>query len=91
MRRDKKPIDTTSEGELTRHIDEALEALAKLSTSLKSGEVEDEFDLIVQMGHVYHHLNTAWNRRTAVIGSQTDEEFYLDRRYPRAISAFLAR
>lgn len=52
------------------HLREAVEQLNETIRNLSSDQdyVAEEFE--VEMGHVYHHLNTAWNGRT-----QTDEQF----------------
>ena len=49
---------------ITFHLDEAKEELDRTITEiLKDDYSEEEFQ--VAMGHLYHHLNTAWNGRNA--------------------------
>lgn len=44
-------------------LDEAREHLAELTEEmLTRGEI-DEIDLCIQLGHIYGHINRAWNCR----------------------------
>jgi len=52
------------------HLREAAEQLNETIRKLASGEKYGEEEIKVEMGHLYHHLNTAWNGR-----DQTDEQF----------------
>ncbi|NOX99486.1 MAG: hypothetical protein GXP30_07125 [Verrucomicrobia bacterium] len=52
------------------HLKEALEELEETIGSFEKEADYSEADLEVGMGHLYHHLNTAWNGR-----SQSPEQF----------------
>ena len=52
------------------HLREAAEELNGTIRNLEQDPDYDSVDLSLSMGHLYHHLNTAWNGR-----DQTDEEF----------------
>ena len=52
------------------HMREAAEELKRTIEQVESEAEYDAEDLEVGMGHLYHHLNTAWNGR-----DQTDEQF----------------
>jgi hypothetical protein len=52
------------------HLREAAEELNKTVKNLEQDEMYDKESLEVAMGHIYHHLNTAWNGR-----NQTDKQF----------------
>jgi hypothetical protein len=51
------------------HLKEAQEELNRTIHELETVEDYDFGELLVAMGHIYHHLNTAWNGRDA-----SDEE-----------------
>ena len=51
------------------NLKEAAESLANLVGEFESSSEYEEPELRVDLGHVYHHLNTAWNARMS-----TDEE-----------------
>ena len=52
------------------HLREAAEELNRTLAEVEGGGACDVEGFRVAMGHLYHHLNTAWNGR-----DQTDEEF----------------
>jgi len=52
------------------HLREAAEQLEKTIQALASEANYGVEELCVEMSHVYHHLNTAWNGR-----DQTDSQF----------------
>jgi hypothetical protein len=52
------------------HLREASEELNRTLAEVEGGDEYDVEELRVAMGHLYHHLNTAWNGR-----DQTDEQF----------------
>jgi hypothetical protein len=52
------------------HLREAAEELNRTIAELERKESYDVEEFRVAMGHLYHHLNTAWNGR-----DQTDDEF----------------
>jgi hypothetical protein len=51
------------------HLREAHEAIEQILESLRSDPGYDYGNYWVEMQHLYHHINTAWNGREA-----TDEE-----------------
>lgn len=44
-------------------LKEAQEAISQIITDFERDADYGEGDLMVDIGHVYHHLNTAWNAR----------------------------
>jgi len=52
------------------HLKKALEELQRTVHALEQGNSYDRENLEVAMGHLYHHLNTAWNGQ-----NQSDEQF----------------
>ena len=52
------------------HLREAAEQLKKTIQGLESAADYGPEEFEVEMGHLYHHLNTAWNGR-----NQTDKQF----------------
>ena len=47
------------------HLTEALEALGQIIKELDEDPEFDDSVYWVDMQHLYHHLNTAWNARNA--------------------------
>ena len=47
------------------HLGETREALDQLITALRSDPDYEFGNFSVDMSHLYHHLNTAWNARDA--------------------------
>ena len=58
------------------HLEEAADALQKLISDASSDPEYGEEELAVDMQHLYHHINTAWNARNTV---PTDVEPGTDR------------
>lgn len=52
------------------HLREAAEELNRMIAEVERNQSYDVEEFRVAIGHLYHHLNTAWNAR-----NQTDEEF----------------
>jgi hypothetical protein len=52
------------------HLREVAEELNKTVKDLEPDKMYDKESLEVAMGHIYHHLNTAWNGR-----NQTNKQF----------------
>jgi len=68
------------------HLREAAEQLNETIQSLASSEDYANEEFQVQMGHIYHHLNTAWNGRDQTdeqFQKCTDEDFARFRRFPK--------
>ncbi|MEM8564730.1 MAG: hypothetical protein AAGF57_20985 [Pseudomonadota bacterium] len=45
------------------NLREASEQLTSLIQDLESDSEYDYGDLVIDMSHLYHHINTAWNAR----------------------------
>ena len=60
------------------HLDEAAEQLRETVNRLSS-EADYSFgDFQVEISHVYHHINTAWNARDAspdAVANHTDADY----------------
>jgi len=52
-------------------LSEAMEQLQETLSSFKNKEIS-EVQLQLDMEHLYHHLNTAWNARNATV-QETNE------------------
>jgi hypothetical protein len=57
------------------HIREATEALVQLVAEINSDPEYDSSDFRVELCHVYHHLNSAWNGRDSqtILGTSEHE------------------
>jgi len=72
------------------NLSEATEQLRSIMEHLKGDSGYDEEAFRVEMGHAYHHLNSAWNGRNC-----TDEEhqearhFEKWRKFPKDAELFL--
>ncbi len=67
------------------NLEHAQEALGELIADVKSNRPYDYGEYVVDMGHVYHHLNTAWNARDATKEAAdvcSEEDFYRWRQFP---------
>ena len=69
------------------HLREAQAELSDTIKRLESTPPEDDAEFRVAIGHLYTHLNTAWNSRHAT-DAQTvnDEEYSGWREFPTDIS-----
>ena len=68
------------------HLREAAEQLNETIQSLASGGEYGAEEFQVEMGHLYHHLNRAWNGRDQTdeqFQKCTDEDFARFRRFPK--------
>lgn len=67
------------------HLKEAKSSLEDMISEIES-DLEYEYgNYVVDMGHIYHHLNTAWNSRSATkeqIEPGTDEDFNKWNKFP---------
>jgi hypothetical protein len=74
------------------HLREAADQLKQTIQELEgSGDYGTE-EFQVDMGHLYHHLNTAWNGRDQTDGQHancTDEDFKRFRVFPAESELFL--
>lgn len=67
------------------HLKEAKEELDRTIKELEKDPRFREAQLLVQMGHMYHHLNTAWNGRkasTARHNKSAQIDFDMWRKFP---------
>jgi hypothetical protein len=61
------------------NLDEAHKALGEIIADMRSNRDYDYGEYVVDMTHVYHHLNTAWNARGATNAAAdecSEEDFY---------------
>jgi hypothetical protein len=74
------------------HLREAAEQLKETIHSLESGGEYGIEEFQVEMGHLYQHVNTAWNGRDqtdAQFAECTDQDFNQFRRFPKESELFL--
>ncbi len=74
------------------HLREAAEQLKETIQSLESAGDYGIEEYQVEMGHLYQHLNTAWNGRDqtdAQFAKCTDQDFDQFRRFPKESDLFL--
>ena len=67
------------------HLREAHEQLVQTIKEVHENRAYDIGEYYVDMQHLYHHLNTAWNGRDAAseqVQNVTDELFQRWSRYP---------
>lgn len=60
------------------HLGEARDAIEAALDSIRSTPNYDYGEYWVEMQHIYHHLNTAWNSRDASdveVQAATDDDF----------------
>lgn len=59
------------------HLTEAHEALTRMLEEARADPEWGSGELVVEMPHLYHHINTAWNAResTNAVGQASDTEF----------------
>lgn len=68
------------------HLRESLEELKKTIREIDTDQDYCEIDLEIGMGHLYHHLNTAWNGRNQTDDQHrksTKSDFNRFRRFPK--------
>jgi hypothetical protein len=74
------------------HLREAAEELIRTIADLEGGGSYEVEDFRVAMGHLYHHLNTAWNGRDQTVDEFkkcTDEDFQRFRKFPAESELYL--
>jgi hypothetical protein len=67
------------------NLDEAQKALSEIIADMRSNRDYDYGAYIVDITHVYHHLNTAWNARDESKGATdrcSEADFYRWRQFP---------
>lgn len=60
LNRQKNPVEW---GTWLHEFTDAIEHLENLTTKIGESEEFCEVDLKIQLGHIYSHLNRAWNSR----------------------------
>ena len=74
------------------NLTEAHKALGELIADMKADPQYDYGEYVVDMTHVYHHLNTAWNAREATKAATdecAEEDFYRWRQFPSTEDIYL--
>jgi len=68
------------------HLEEALEQLTSTIADLKKKRGYSDVELELDMEHLYHHMNTAWNGRNATasrVKKSTMRDFRAWRKFPK--------
>ena len=68
------------------HLKEAQEELQRTAKEIEQDVSYGEEDFQVAMGHLYHHLNTAWNGKNCTnedFKEYSDENFSKWRKFPK--------
>ena len=69
------------------HLREASEALLSMIAEMESDDEYEIGSFKVDLGHVYHHANTAWNAKTATeqrVKDCVEADFKRWRKFPSA-------
>lgn len=67
---------------------EAQEAIAQTIADMEKDAEYEDVDLQVDIGHIYHHINTAWNARNESAAKTTkcdNDDFARWRQFPNDI------
>jgi len=67
------------------HLKDSKEAMELLISEIQTDPEYEYGNYLVHMGHIYHHLNTAWNSRNATndqVQPGTDEDFNKWQQFP---------
>ena len=73
---------------ILHHLEEAQEALQALIRDIKADNEFNFSDYLIDMEHLYNHLNTAWNSRDVDerhVRESVEEDFYRWRKFPADI------
>lgn len=69
------------------HLEEAQEELNRMIKNFQTDSLHDEGSFTIEMQHLYHHLNTAWNSRNSSENEiETEEIFKQRRQFPTDMS-----
>ena len=74
------------------NLEHAHKALAALIADMKSDPEYEYGNYIVDIAHVYHHVNTAWNARDASKAAAdecSEEDFFRWRQFPSTEEIYL--
>ena len=77
---------------LSFHLREVAEELNRTIAEVEGNASYDVEEFRVAMGHLYHHLTTAWNGRDQTddeFAECTDERFQRFRKFPSESELFL--
>ena len=69
------------------HLQEAKEELDRIISEFQRNPEYESAEYLVQMSHLYHHINTAWNSRDASekeVEECSEENFNKWRQFPDA-------
>jgi hypothetical protein len=78
--------DNYAEWALLMHeLDDAKEHLETLMREMTDDPEYDEANLRVDLGHIYSHLNRAWNARTRLGTEWSQEEHEVLSQFPKDI------
>ena len=69
------------------HLREAQDELSKTISDIASDPGYDVGNFVVALGHLYHHVNTAWNSRDEPpnrVEPCSEDDFYAWRQFPAA-------
>lgn len=66
-------------------LDDAREHFEELIDQMNVKGEFDEIEFSIRLGHVYSHLNRAWNSRNRTT-DQTEEDFEKEPEFPKDIS-----
>jgi hypothetical protein len=78
-----------NKGWILFHLREAHEELTRTIAKMNAADTVNEIEFEIALAHMYNHLNTAWNSRTASdeqIAAQTNDDFYKWRAFPADIA-----
>lgn len=72
------------------HLAEAHEAIGQMLRDARNDPAWGIGELIAEMPHLYHHINTAWNARdsTNAVGEASDTEFREWSAFPTDLEMF---
>lgn len=76
--RDSAPLEWSS---LMYELEDAKEHLEELISKMTSDPDFDEVEFRIRLGHIYSHLNRAWNRRD-LIGEEYGEQWLQHSQFP---------
>ena len=67
------------------HLKESKEAIGKMISEIETDPEYEYGNYLVDMGHLYHHINIAWNSRNATnnqVEPGTHEDFHKWNQFP---------
>ncbi len=67
---------------LLYELSDAHEDLGNIFNEMNDAGKIDEVDFRIRLGHIYSHLNAAWNSRNRE-SETTDKEYEGERQFPR--------